>query len=198
MKKTEFIENLRKSLKGIPASSVAEIVADYEEHFAMGMEAGKSEREIAAGLGDPKSLAQSHLATEHLARAEASKSLAGRSRSLLQILGVLAILAPLNFLILIGPMLALLVALLSLWAVALGILGAGLGGFGYYMASLGGMTAPFAAHLSLSTLFSALTGWGLIFILLGVLATRGVLAILLSYIRWNMNFALSRKEVDHV
>jgi len=58
MTRNEFIRRLKAGLKGMPQDVVAEIVADYEEHFEAGAAEGRSEQEVAAALGDPGRLAR--------------------------------------------------------------------------------------------------------------------------------------------
>ena len=50
---------LNKELAENNISEQAEIMSDYEEHFRIGAEEGKTDEEIAAELGDPKELALS-------------------------------------------------------------------------------------------------------------------------------------------
>lgn len=56
MNKTEFINTLTNTLKERKIQDVADIVAEYEQHFLFKMADGYSEEEIAARLGDPKAL----------------------------------------------------------------------------------------------------------------------------------------------
>lgn len=56
MNKTEFINTLTNTLREREIKDVDEIVAEYEQHFSFKMADGYSEEEIAARLGDPKSL----------------------------------------------------------------------------------------------------------------------------------------------
>lgn len=58
MKRNEFIKRLKAGLKGMPQDDIAEIVADYEDHFAAGHAEGRSEEEVAAALGNPARLAR--------------------------------------------------------------------------------------------------------------------------------------------
>lgn len=58
MKRNEFIKRLKAGLKGMPQDDIAEIVADYEEHFEAGLAEGRSEEEVAAALGNPARLAR--------------------------------------------------------------------------------------------------------------------------------------------
>lgn len=58
MTRNEFIRRLKAGLKGLPAEEVADIVADYEEHFEAGAAEGRSEQEVAEALGNPARLAR--------------------------------------------------------------------------------------------------------------------------------------------
>ena len=58
MTRAEFMARLKQGLVGLPMTTAAEIAADYEAHFDDGLEAGRSEAEIAGALGDPGRLAR--------------------------------------------------------------------------------------------------------------------------------------------
>jgi uncharacterized membrane protein len=58
MTRSEFLTKLKAGLLGMPASAIADIVSDYETHFADAAAAGRSEQEVAAALGDPTRLAR--------------------------------------------------------------------------------------------------------------------------------------------
>ncbi|MHB9033372.1 MAG: DUF1700 domain-containing protein [Anaerolineae bacterium] len=57
MTKSEFLERLAKELNRNKISAVAEIVGEYEQHFAFKIADGFTEEEVAAKLGDPAQLA---------------------------------------------------------------------------------------------------------------------------------------------
>ena len=61
MTKKEYLDSLSEQLGTMSYNDVKEILAEIEEHFAGGIIAGKSESEIAEGLGDPKELASAYL-----------------------------------------------------------------------------------------------------------------------------------------
>lgn len=58
MTRLEFLDTLRRRLAGLPPAEIDDLVADYAQHFADGMAAGRGEAEIAAALGDPMRLAR--------------------------------------------------------------------------------------------------------------------------------------------
>ncbi len=57
MNKKEYLKKLKRFL---PASERAEILSDYEDHFATGLSEGKTEQDIASELGDPKDVASEY------------------------------------------------------------------------------------------------------------------------------------------
>jgi uncharacterized membrane protein len=70
MNRITFLSHLRAGLSGLPPRDAAEIVKDYEAHFADGAAAGRSEEEVAAALGDPDRLAKELRAEFNLQRLE--------------------------------------------------------------------------------------------------------------------------------
>jgi len=60
MNKEQFLDQLRRSLSGIPEEEKKEILYDYEEHFSSGLENGQEEEEIARSLGNPRVLGKSY------------------------------------------------------------------------------------------------------------------------------------------
>lgn len=61
MKKYEFMYRLDKALGSIAESEKNDIMNDYEEHFRIGAENGKTDDEICDSLGNPEELAKSYL-----------------------------------------------------------------------------------------------------------------------------------------
>lgn len=61
MKKYEFMYRMDKALGALSESEKSDIINDYEEHFRIGAENGKTDDEICASLGNPEELAKSYL-----------------------------------------------------------------------------------------------------------------------------------------
>ena len=61
MTKREYLDSLSGELGTMSYNDVKEIIAEIEEHFEGGALAGKTEEEIAKGLGNPKELAAAYL-----------------------------------------------------------------------------------------------------------------------------------------
>lgn len=61
MTRKEFLTALDQYLVTLSAEEKADIISDYEEHFRVGLENGKTEAEIAATLGSPYDVASQFL-----------------------------------------------------------------------------------------------------------------------------------------
>lgn len=58
MTRADFLSRLKRGLVGLPTSAASDILNDYEAHFDDGVQAGRTEAEVAAALGDPERLAR--------------------------------------------------------------------------------------------------------------------------------------------
>ena len=61
MTRKEFLTALNQYLVTLSPEEKADIISDYEEHFRVGLENGKTEEEIAAALGSPYDAASQFL-----------------------------------------------------------------------------------------------------------------------------------------
>ncbi|MBO9710635.1 MAG: DUF1700 domain-containing protein [Caulobacter sp.] len=116
MTRAEFLTRLKRGLAGLPASSIADIVADYEAHFAEGLEAGRTEAEVAAALGDPDRLAREQRAEQGVKRWEEAKNPSAAAGAIFAVIGLGAI------------------DILVLLPLLMGVLG---GLFGFFMGAIG-------------------------------------------------------------
>lgn len=74
MNRAHFMAQLRDGLSGLHHSDIDDIVRDYESHFADGAADGRTEDEVAAGLGDPARLARELRAEAGFRRWEENRS----------------------------------------------------------------------------------------------------------------------------
>ena len=116
MTRQAFIARLRDGLRGLPPQTIADIVADYETHFADGEAAGRSEEEVARALGDPGRLARELRAEIGLKRWEEERSPSGAASAIFAVLGLgaLDLLILLPLLMGVGGTLFGLVAVLAI------------------------------------------------------------------------------------
>ncbi len=161
MTRARFIAGLRDSLRGLSDKEVADIVADYEEHFADAAAAGRSEEDVAAALGDPARLAGELSAETGLRRWEAKRNPRTFLKAGVAVFGLQAF----NILVLL-PVAAILLACAGVAAYVL-----------YVVAGTGFHMLREATAGNGNVLVPALAGLGLIF---GVLGTGSLLALLLD------------------
>lgn len=88
MTRQAFMARLQEGLRGLPPSAQADIVADYENHFAEGAAAGRSEADVAASLGDPGRLARELRAEIGLKRWEEQRSPSAGASAVFAVLGL--------------------------------------------------------------------------------------------------------------
>ena len=60
MNKVEFLHILEISLRDFKEQEKKEILYDYEEHFRIGEQSGKSEDDLIKELGDPNNIANQY------------------------------------------------------------------------------------------------------------------------------------------
>jgi len=121
MTRQAFMARLREGLGGLPPAAQAEIVADYEAHFADGLAAGRSEEAVAASLGDPARLAHELHAEAGFRRWETRRSPSGAAAAVLAFLG----LGALDLLFLLPILMAIVGVLIGFGAAAIAIFVAG-------------------------------------------------------------------------
>ena len=91
MTRQAFIARLREGLRGLPPQAIADIVADYDTHFADGAAAGRTEAEVAEALGDPARLARELQAESTLTRWKEERSPSSAAAAVFAVLGLGAI-----------------------------------------------------------------------------------------------------------
>jgi uncharacterized membrane protein len=122
MSRAAFLAALQANLRGIPPKAADEIVADYASHFDEGVAEGRSEEDIAAGLGDPARLARELRAEAGLKRWDQERSASAAAAAVLAILSLGAI----DLLILFPVLLVVISAMFIAGCVAAGLVLAGI------------------------------------------------------------------------
>jgi len=187
MNKQDFINTLENKLSKLPKEEQEDILYDYEEHFQVGVESGKTEDEISASLGSPSTIAKQYLASYKINIAETDKS--GKN-----ILG--AILATLalgffNLVFILGPFLGAVGVLIGFYGAAFGVTVAG----GALI-----LVSLFPALLSLPyvvmdvtfypllgfTLGAGLTSLGLLFFIGDIWLTKALYNLTVKYLKANI------------
>lgn len=69
----EYLQALSRALNRLDQAERDDILADYREHFEIGLSQGKSEKQIAQELGEPESIAKLYTAITATTQAEKTK-----------------------------------------------------------------------------------------------------------------------------
>lgn len=117
MTKNEFMTRLTSELRKRNVADAADVVEEYEQHFAFKLADGYSEEEIAAKLGSPEELAAQFESTDTAKKAGGSKALAVAGLCFVDLF------AGLFFVLLAGFGIVLVAASLSFAALAVCLLG---------------------------------------------------------------------------
>lgn len=118
MTKNEFLTQLESELRRRKIADAADIVSEYEQHFAFKMSDGYSEEEIAAKLGDPEALAS------QFGEAEGGTARKGGNKPLVIVgLGFADLFAGLTFILLAAWLLVMLAAVVSFGALSVCLIG---------------------------------------------------------------------------
>ncbi|UTB32642.1 MAG: DUF1700 domain-containing protein [Methanobacterium sp. ERen5] len=109
MNKEEYLKKLSKQIKKMSVDEKRDLLLDYEEHFRIGMEKGRTEEEISKALGNPKNVAKQIKADYMVKKAEDKPS----PTSIIEALTAVAGLGLFNIFIAV-PSLLLAVVIISL------------------------------------------------------------------------------------
>ena len=114
MTRQAFLVRLREGLRGLPPQTVADIIGDYEAHFADGAAEGRSEEEVADALGNPDRLAREVRAESSVTRWRDERSPSSAAAAIFAVLG----LGALDILFLLPILLSIAITLFALFIVA--------------------------------------------------------------------------------
>lgn len=117
MNKTEFLNVLHNHLSKISQADRTDILYDYEEHFSIGLEQGKTEEEIVKDLGDPRIIAKQFTADTIVKQATETRSVSNITRAVFAIAG----LGFFNLVITVPIFFSLVAVLISFYAAAFSI-----------------------------------------------------------------------------
>lgn len=177
MNKKQFLNELDSYLQKLPSSERQEILQDFEEHFAIGMEEGKTEEEIAKSLGSPQQIAKEMTATYHIEKVEEKITTGNIFRAVIAAIS----LGFFNFIIVLGPFIGLVSVVIAGWLI----------GFGFLLSPILAILNPVFVPGTFEwfDFFFSIFLCGLsIFVLLGMYYVTKVLAIIfVKYLRWNVD-----------
>ena len=118
MNKEEYLKKLANLVRKLPEEDREDLILDYNEHFIIGMENGRTEEEISKALGNPEIVAKQIKADYMVKKAENKPS----PGSILEAVLAVAGLGLFNLMFVAGPSLILAVVILSLVAAGLAVI----------------------------------------------------------------------------
>lgn len=83
MGRNEFIRSLESYLSKVPERDRKDMLYDFEEHFTIGIENGKTEEEVVSELGDPQMIAKDLIAEYRISAAEKDRSVPNITRAMI-------------------------------------------------------------------------------------------------------------------
>jgi len=113
--KEQFLKKLDELLIKIPNEEREDIIRDFEEHFLIGAEEGKSDTEIIAALGSPQHIAKELMATYHIGQVESNVSAGNIVRAVWAVIG----LSFFNLIIVLGPFIAVVAIIFAGWVTSI-------------------------------------------------------------------------------
>ncbi|MDO4720238.1 MAG: DUF1700 domain-containing protein [Peptostreptococcaceae bacterium] len=122
MNQEQFMTRLRSLLSDLGSEVAADILYDYEEHFQIGKEKGKTEEEISRSLGAPEQIASQYRFEFAVKKAEESR----RPHNLLMAIFAGVGLGFFNLVFVLGIYIGLLASALAMFFSAAMVFGSGL------------------------------------------------------------------------
>ncbi|WP_332634925.1 DUF1700 domain-containing protein [Halalkalibacter flavus] len=176
MNKKQFLTELDHALTKLSPGERQDILNDFEEHFAVGLEEGQTEEEISASLGSPLQIAKDTLASYHLDKVEATATTGNIIRAVWAVIG----LGFFNLVIVLGPFIALVSIVFAGWTVGISFIASPL------LLLINIIIYPGSFQLFDLFMSLALCGLGL-FIAIGMyFVTRYVMKGYVRYLKYNV------------
>ncbi len=194
MDREEFIRRCRGALVGkIPDDELDEIIADYNEHFTIGILNGRDEDELSAALGDPVELAKEWRAIILVKKAEEHLSLKNVGHAVLATIG----LGLFNVLVVLIPAIILFGILLFLLISGIGFVIGGITMAVMAIVNLAGLVTMIEMNIPLAVLFTGIgcVSLGFLIVIADGYLTKWIYALLIRYLNWNVSVILGKDKI---
>jgi len=112
------MKKLELALQQLKAEEREAIIEDFQEHFAIGKQQGKSEDEIATSLGEPQQIAKEMLASYHLESVGKQATAGNVVRATWAVIG----LSFFNLVVVLGPFVAFASVIVAGWVSGVGLM----------------------------------------------------------------------------
>jgi uncharacterized membrane protein len=196
MNKAEFLHILEAALSDFKDEEKKEILYDYEEHFRVGEQNGKSEYELIEELGDPNNIANQYRTSSKQENNEVPRDKNEEDNPIIVPIIAICGLLLFNLIFILGPYLGIIGAIIGLLCAAIAIIIAGIGMI------IGTILAPFfPVYINVP---NGISGIGIIFLGIGTMAF-GLLFLIgmcyvckyfykgtVKYINWNLKIIKGR------
>jgi uncharacterized membrane protein len=194
MTKEKFLSDLKGALGRMSDEERREVVYDYEEHFRMGLAAGKTEDQISQSLGNPRLIGRSYAMESLLEEPKGGGDV--KAASVLRAVFASISLTFFNVIFILGPFLGLVGVLIGLWATAVALAASGVG---VVLFPIGALVAPgLFSMVGMNLAFVIFAGIGVAG--LGLLAGIGMWKLTqlfvrgtAAYLRFNARIVTRRK-----
>lgn len=192
MNKSEFLAILDKSIGNVSSDIKKEILYDYEEHFSVGLEKGKTEEEVSMALGDPRQLARQFRAECALRHAEGSSTASNVLRAVFAVLG----LGFFNLIFVLAPFLGVSGLILGLLLSSMGVL---VGGLGLILAVVISPVFPSLISIDFNPVVilfigTGVTALGLLCNILMYYLIKGFFKVTTAYLKMNLSIISGRRK----
>lgn len=198
MRKQDFLEQLRKSLSGLPQDDIEERLTFYSEMIEDRMEEGLSEEDAVSAVGSVDEIAAQVVAETPLAKIAKERIKSKRRLSAGEII-LLALGSPIwlslgiaVFALILSLYISLWAVIISLWAVFASLVVCSVGGvLACVIFTAGGNTASGVAMLSAGIVCAGLS----VFMFYGCkAATKGILMLTRKTAIWTGNCFVKKEE----
>lgn len=176
MNRKHYMSMLNESLKNLRHDERQDILQDFEEHFDVGIEEGKTEEEIAASLGSPQQIAKELMADYFIHKAEVSFTAGNMIRAAWASVS----LGIFNFAIVLGPFLALIALVFGGWMIGISFLTAPI------LVLINLVIYPASFHFFDFFLSITLSGLGILISIGMMYVTRMMFKGFVKYLRFNI------------
>lgn len=181
MNKTEFLQELERFLQKLSYDERQDVLQDFEEHFAIGLEKGETEQHIAASLGSPEQIAKDLLINYNLDEKTPLQKQPEQDTARVILLTVLLVMF--NLIIVLGPFMAIVGTILSGWMTGIAFV---MTPFLYLFKV---MFLPNETYLFELFLAIGLTGLGILIGIAMFYITRFTIQLTIRYVKFNIRIA---------
>ncbi|MBF8983685.1 DUF1700 domain-containing protein [Lutibacter sp. B2] len=185
MNRKEFSSILRNELRDLPKNEIEEIVYDFEEHFTIGLESGKSEEEISKELGDPKKIAKSYKVSAFIKEAKNNPSTTNIVKAVLATMAI----GFFNLVFILGPFVGLIGIIIGLFGASMGVF---IGGIAMILGPIMNTFIEIVSIPSINPIACMFFGismscFGILFTILNVYISKLLYEGTVRYLKWNVD-----------